>query len=75
MQTLRLPIYGQVRCGTVSKGEIVADYSEAEVVWLGERRTIEMLVSEGADALIGTGLLDGAQLFIDYKSLIVTITL
>ncbi len=41
--------------------------------WLDELREIEMIVGEGNDALIGTELLTGTTLKIDYVGKVVTI--
>lgn len=47
---------------------ITADIALAEVRWLAEQRWIEVILSEGHDALIGTGMLVGTKLLIDYAA-------
>jgi hypothetical protein len=45
-----------------------------EVEWLGETRGIEVIVSGGDDSLLGTQLLDGSRLVIDYVNYTVTVS-
>lgn len=53
---------------------MVADVALGEIEWLGENRSVEVIVSEGNDALIGTKLFDGAKLVIDYARGLVVIS-
>ncbi len=46
----------------------------ASIQWLDEVRQIEIVVSDGNDALIGTELLQETMLVIDYASSRVTIS-
>jgi predicted aspartyl protease len=52
----------------------VADIAELEVEWLGETRAVEVIVSDGDDSLLGTELLDGSHLVIDYVNYTVTVS-
>jgi clan AA aspartic protease len=45
----------------------------AKVRWLGEERDAEVLISEDSDSLLGTELLKGTCLTIDYVALTVSI--
>jgi clan AA aspartic protease len=51
-----------------------ADVALGEIEWLGQRRTVEVILSEGDDALIGTELFEGAKLIVDYAKGVVTIS-
>lgn len=51
-----------------------ADVALGEIECLGQRRTIEVILSQGNDALIGTEMLDGAKLIVDYGNRLVTIS-
>lgn len=46
--------------------QMEADIALVSVEWLGAERTLRAIVSENDDALIGTELLDGTVLTIDY---------
>ena len=67
-------LLGQVPIIGVSRARLIADIAELEVEWLDERRTVEVIISEGEDALVGTGMLDGTQLLIDYVAHTVTVS-
>jgi clan AA aspartic protease len=58
---LGLPVVGREIFETVSENFITADLAEANVAWLGQVRSAEVIVSEGEDSLLGTGLLDGTR--------------
>lgn len=49
------------------------DISLAEIDWLGEERKVHVIVGEANDSLIGTELLKGTQLSIDYIAYTVSI--
>lgn len=53
---------------------MTAEVVALEIDWLGEERLIEVIISDSDDALIGTALLDGARLEIDYIHDVVTIS-
>ncbi|MEJ7575924.1 MAG: hypothetical protein WKF74_02845 [Pyrinomonadaceae bacterium] len=71
---LGLPVIGREIFETVSENFITADLAEANIAWLGQVRTVEVIVSEGEDSLLGTGLLDGTRLTINYVTHTVTIS-
>ena len=53
---------------------MTAEIALADIEWLGKLRQIEVVVSEGEDALIGTELLIATTLTIDYNTSTVTIS-
>ena len=66
IQRLGLPILGREPVGWVNQSYADMDISLAAIEWLGEARTFGGIVSDGSDALIGTELLKGTRLLIDY---------
>ena len=48
--------------------EMEAQVVLTEIIWLGQKRTVRVVISESDDALIGTQLLQGTRLVIDYVS-------
>jgi clan AA aspartic protease len=69
-----LAIVGREMFRTVDHHEINADIALAEIEWLGERQTLRAIVSETDEAMIGTEMLIGTVLTIDYDAASVTIT-
>ena len=47
---------------------MAASVALGEIEWLGEQRTVEVILSESDDVLIGTEMLAGARLLIDYAN-------
>jgi clan AA aspartic protease len=74
IHSLQLEVVGTIDCNTVNGISVEADFVETEIEWLGEKRALFVLISESQDALIGTRLLDGARLTIDYIQNTVTLT-
>jgi len=73
-ERLALPLVARLVFELVGGLQMSADVALGEIEWLGERRNVEVIISEGNDALIGTELFDGAKLVIDYVSGVVTIS-
>jgi clan AA aspartic protease len=71
---LKLTILGRVPIIGVGRLRSIADIAELEVEWLGESRAVEVIISDGDDSLIGTQLLDGSRLVVDYINYIVTVS-
>jgi clan AA aspartic protease len=71
---LDLAVLGRVPIIGVSMIRSIADIAELEVEWLGERRAVEVIISDGDDSLLGTGLLDGSRLVVDYINYMVTVS-
>jgi clan AA aspartic protease len=69
---LGIPIVGREVFEMVGGRQFVAGVALAEVEWLGTTRTVRVIVSE--DTLLGTELLHGTKLVIDYMSHTVTIS-
>lgn len=69
---LGIPIIGREVFEMVGGRQFVADVALAEVEWLGSTRTVRVIVGE--DTLLGTELLDGTKLVIDYVSHTATIS-
>jgi clan AA aspartic protease len=61
---LKLPIVGREVFEMVGGRQFTASVAFADIEWLGETRTVRVIVSE--DTLLGTELLDGTLLTIDY---------
>jgi clan AA aspartic protease len=61
---LNLPIVGREIFEMVGGRQFIASVAFADIEWLGETRTVRAIVSE--DTLLGTELLDGTRLTIDY---------
>ena len=61
---LNLPIIGREVFEMVGERQFIASVAFADMEWLGETRTVRVIVSE--DTLLGTELLDGTRLTIDY---------
>ncbi len=55
-------------------GQIVeADVAMVDVEWFTESRAVEVIVTDGGDALIGNHMFDGARLIIDYVAPLFTL--
>ena len=74
LETLHIEAFSQIDFRTVGGVWMTADITTIEIYWLGENRIIDVIVSESDDSLIGTELLDGARLTIDYLENTVIIT-
>lgn len=71
---LGLQVLGRVSVIAAGGIKSIADIAELEIEWLGERHWTEVLVSAGEDALLGTEMLEGTRLTIDYAAHTVTIS-
>lgn len=69
---LNLPIVGREVFEMVGGRRFVAGVALAEVEWLGRKATFRVIVSE--DTLLGTEMLDGCRLVIDYAAHTVTVS-
>lgn len=61
---LGLPVVGREIFEMVGGQRFVASVALADIEWLGETRTVRVIISE--DTLLGTELLEGTRLTIDY---------
>jgi clan AA aspartic protease len=66
--------FGRVQIDLVEEKTAEVDVASAEVRWLGSEISVNILVSETDESLIGTQMLAGSVLEIDYKNLTVKIT-
>jgi clan AA aspartic protease len=64
----RIPLIGELTFEMVGGARMPAEIGLTDIDWLGELRKVEVIISEGNDALIGTELLIGTTLTIDYQS-------
>jgi clan AA aspartic protease len=71
---LNLAILGRVPIIGVGRARMVADIAELEIEWLGQSRAVEVIISDGDDSLLGTELLDGSRLVVDYVAYTVTVS-
>lgn len=71
VELLELPIVGHEIINMVGEAEDSADIALAQVEWFGEVRREDVIVKE--DSLVGTTLLKGTSLSIDYVNLILSI--
>ena len=71
---LNLTILGRVPIIGVGRIRAIADIAELEVEWLGGRRAVEVIISDGDDSLLGTALLDNSRLVVDYINYTVTVS-
>jgi len=73
-QSLNLPTVARLAFELVGGARMTADVALGEIEWLGQRHTVEVILSDGDDALVGTEMFDGATLVINYDNRLVTIT-
>ena len=71
---LSIPLLGRETFELVSGQFFTANLALAQIDWLGQKRPLRIVISEGSDALIGTEMLDGNRLVIDYINNRVTLT-
>jgi predicted aspartyl protease len=64
----------RLRFELVGGARMTANVALGEIEWLGERLSVEVILSEGNDALIGTELFAGSHLVVDYSRGLVTIS-
>src|SRR4030095_142266 len=65
---IQIPIIGELTFEMVGGAKMSAKIGLTDIKRLGELREVEVIVSEGDDALIGTELLIATILIIDYSS-------
>ncbi len=71
---LALSVIARLVFELVGGARMAADVALSEIEWLGQRRTVEVIMSEGSDALIGTEMFEGAKLVVDYENRLVVIS-
>lgn len=65
---IQIALIGQLTFEMVGGARMSAEVGLTAIDWLGRWRQVEVIVSEGDDALIGTELLIATTLVIDYPS-------
>ena len=73
-QRLGLSVVARLVFELVGGARMSADVALGEVEWLGQQRIVEVILSEGNDALIGTEMFEGAKLIVDYANRLITIS-
>jgi clan AA aspartic protease len=66
VERLQLAITGVQECIVAGGGVLPAFTTLVEMNWLGVQRMARVIISEGDDLLLGTVLLEGTLLTIDY---------
>ncbi len=69
-----MPFIGLEKVTMVEGNDIFVETALAKVDWLGKEFSVKTLVSETDETLIGTQMLVGSVLEIDYENLAVTVT-
>jgi clan AA aspartic protease len=80
---LSLPVVIAIPLGLELKGEVGVEFADGStkkelifqgsVIWQGQEHRVDIFLTESATALIGSGLLQGQKLAIDYAKRSVTI--
>ena len=70
---LQIQVVGELVFEMVGGARMLAPVGLANIEWLNEEREIEVILGNGNDVLIGTELLAGTILNIDYSAGVVTI--
>jgi clan AA aspartic protease len=65
IRQMRLPLQGTVPVVLADDSEITVEYYSATIIWNGRRRIVEVLMTDG-DPLLGTSLLRGQTLHVDF---------
>jgi predicted aspartyl protease len=71
---LQIPIIGSLPFEMVGGAKMIGQIALANIEWLDGEREVKVVVSDGFDALIGTELLIGTTLNINYMTRVVTIS-
>lgn len=74
MTNLDFEIIGEEEVAGVGSYKVVCPIAVAEIFWLGEKRTVEVLVNDGEDVLLGREMLEDCVLRINYRNKRVTIS-
>ena len=71
---LQLPIIGQEKISVLGNRKLLCSIASARIVWLGRTFNVNVIVNDGADVLLGTQLLSGSILRVNYRNHRLTIT-
>ena len=68
MKELGLKKVSEVEIFGIGLHQETVSLAIAEIVWFGRRTEIEVLINDGDDRLLGSELLDGKELRINYRN-------
>ncbi len=68
------PVVARLVFELVGGARMSANVALGEVEWLGKRRSVEVIISESNDTLIGTEMFGGATLVVNYANRLVSIS-
>jgi clan AA aspartic protease len=74
VEELQLPIIGREKISVLGTRKLSCPIASARIVWLGRTLNVNVIVNDGADVLLGTQLLSGAILRVNYHNHRLTIT-
>jgi clan AA aspartic protease len=74
MQELRLKKVSEEEVFGIGSHKEVVDVAITNIIWFGQKTEIEVLINNGDDRLLGSELLDGKILKINYRNKKVSIT-
>lgn len=69
-----MPIIGREKISVLGKRKLFCPIASARIIWLGQTFNVNVIVNDGADVLLGTQLLAGSILRINYRNHRLTIT-
>ena len=72
-EELQLPIVGKEKISLLSKRKLTCPIALARIHWLEERLHVNVIINDGEDVLLGTQLLKGSILRINYRNRRLTI--
>ena len=71
---LQLPIVGREKIVMLGKRKTLCPIAVARIVWLEKSLNVNVIVNDGEDTLLGTQLLAGSILRVNYRNKRLTIT-
>lgn len=70
---LGLEILGEEAIDEIGQHKVICPVMVAEVIWLGKKQFVEVIINDGEDVLLGTEMLRDSILRINYQNNRVTI--
>lgn len=74
MDELELVKVSEVSISGIGQHREMVDMSLANIIWFGQKTDVEIIINDGEDQLLGSELLDGRVLKINYKNKRVSIS-
>jgi clan AA aspartic protease len=68
MDELELVKVSEVSISGVGQHKEMVDMALANIIWFGQKMDVEILINDGEDQLLGSELLDGKILKVNYKT-------